>query len=388
MAEGIFIQNQKVCDIAFEDSQGKKLSRIRYDEEWLKNGFSLGPDAPLVPGWQYGWFGFLEDISPDRFGRRMAKEIDPDISRESQYIYCVTPEFRQGAIEFASDQGRHTDFSPLSLSAFAEMLSLWNMGQDIDEPFMRKLVKIAASSGGSRPKINIIDRNDAIWLAKYPATRDDVDVPLWEAVCLDLAGKCGIATPEFRLAETPARHSLLVKRFDRENGKTIPFMSAMTALQASDGESQSYLDLAGRMRELGMGSDLLELYRRMIFNVLVSNRDDHLRNHGFLRIDNSWRLSPAYDLESCPDKAGHCLALDDRGNFAVEPENLVQMAPYYDIPEEAARQMLAMMRDVVSDWEIVAARYGATQADKKIMKHAFGRKKDFPAKSMKKFSLF
>ena len=157
--------------------------------------------------------------------------------------------------------------------------------------------------GGARPKAAVRDRDGGLAIAKFPHREDDRDIVLWEGVTLGLAGHAGIRVPDWRIEHVAGRRVLIVRRFDRDGDRRLPFLSAMSMLGSRDNEPRSYLEIADGLRSHGAAAtrDLAELWRRVAFNVLVSNTDDHLRNHGFLYEDGlGWRLSPGYDLNPTP----------------------------------------------------------------------------------------
>ncbi len=179
------------------------------------------------------------------------------------------------------------------------------MQESDTEEDLRLLLAPGSSLGGARPKSSVRDKDGHLAIAKFPRKDDEIDIIAWEAVALSLASKAGITVPEWRLESIGRRRILLSRRFDRRKNIRIPFLSAMSVLGAKDNEMHSYLEMADAIRQMSASpkEDLEALWRRIVFNVLISNVDDHLRNHAFLYSGISgWRLSPAYDLN--PTQAG------------------------------------------------------------------------------------
>ena len=168
---------------------------------------------------------------------------------------------------------------------------------------MHLLLAPGSSLGGARPKASVRDRDGHLAIAKFPNKADEVKTVLWEAVALTLAAKAGVPVPAWRLEIVADKPVLVLRRFDRQQGTRVPFLSAMSMLDAKDNEARSYLEFVDILRQHGAApkEDMHGLWRRIVFNILISNTDDHLRNHGFLWTGPAgWRLSPAYDLNPVP----------------------------------------------------------------------------------------
>jgi serine/threonine-protein kinase HipA len=241
-----------------------------------------------------------------------------------------------------------------------------------DLPLLKRwlevLVAPGASLGGARPKANLAGEQQSLWIAKFPAADDDTDVALREKLLHDLARRCGIDVPASR-AELigTGYHTFLVQRFDRHAGQRRFFTSAMTLLGKTDKQEASYLELAEFIATHGcpghIDEDLRELFRRVAFNVVVANRDDHLRNHGFLRTASGWHLAPAFDMNPSTRRDSHVLALDD-----VDPTpdlaTVIRTAAFYRLSAERARDIVAAVIDVVQGWEAVARLLGMSAEDR------------------------
>ncbi len=241
---------------------------------------------------------------------------------------------------------------------------------------LRLLLAPGASLGGARPKASVVDRNDHLLIAKFPSPNDDWPVPRWEATAMALARAAGIRVPPSELHEVNGRPVFVMRRFDRDEAKQrLPFISAMTALGASDGDIRSYIELLDLLRQDGVApdQDAAELWRRMVFNVLISNTDDHLRNHGYLREPGGWRLAPAYDLNPMPvdvKPRHHALTLDETDD-ASSIDTVVSVAEYFGLKLPQAKQIVAEVAAAVLDWRGVAAANGLTVAQIDRMASAF-----------------
>jgi serine/threonine-protein kinase HipA len=232
---------------------------------------------------------------------------------------------------------------------------------------MRDIFASGASLGGSRPKGSFRDIGGNVLIVKLPKLSDSTDIPLWEKVSLDMAHDAGIRTAKSRLERLPeGRHALLIEMFDRIGKKRIPMASAMTLIGARDNDHvrYSYLDVLDILETGGSNPELdaRELWMRMMFNILTSNRDDHLRNHAFLREKDGWRLSPVYDLESDALKAEHCIAIDDV-SAVPSPSLGLQQAEFYGAAQAMVRETMDRMLDIICDWRKYARRLEASSDD-------------------------
>ncbi len=215
------------------------------------------------------------------------------------------------------------------------------------------------------------DQAGQLWLAKFPSNDDRVDVGLWEFLACQLSLDAGIAMPEARLMQFSDRgHTYTVQRFDRTPNSRRMFSSAMTQLDATGSEGHSYLDLVQVIETSGTSTqiarDLEQLFRRALFNILIGNRDDHLRNHGFMRAGDGWQLSPAFDVNPNPDKDHHVLAIDDR-DPSTDSRLLLATADYYRLSAKAADAIAGQVRAAVRDWQQRARALGASLGEIALM---------------------
>ena len=249
-------------------------------------------------------------------------------------------------------------------------------GRDELDEDLRLLIGPGSSLGGARPKAAVRDRDGGLAIAKFPHREDDRDVVLWEAVALALAGRAGIEVADWRVEKVGGRRTLLLRRFDRRGERRIPYLSAMSMLGAADNERRSYLEIADALRSHGATpkKDLAELWRRVVFSVLVSNCDDHLRNHGFLHAQGrGWRLSPAFDLNPTPtDERARVLATSiDEHDGTASLDLALATASYYGLGARAAREIGAAVGKAVGAWRDVAAELGASPREADRMESAF-----------------
>ena len=312
---------------------------FRYSADYIAmaGSYDLAPSLPrsTAPFFFTG-LGPFSDSAPDRWGRRLlARELKRTRLPEIEYLLGVNDLTRQGATRFFIGDDPVADGS--GVPALADLPDLLNTAdavqenRDVADLALRRLYRATGSLGGARPKASVWD-NNTLWMAKFPKPNgDDWDIIGWEAATLHIARMAGIDVPDHRTIsiidqEGRQRTILLTKRFDRvlpspnlQSAQRIPYISALTALSATDGEGGDWLDLAEFVRAIG--ADTQELWRRAVFGAAIGNCDDHLRNHGFLRVSTGWRLSPAFDLNPEPfdpqTEDTHQLTLFGDSNISV-----------------------------------------------------------------------
>ena len=237
------------------------------------------------------------------------------------------------------------------------------------------LVAPGASLGGARPKANFTEADGSLWIGKFPARDDDRDVGAWERVAHGLALKAGVDVPAAKAVRLNNEfHTFCVQRFDRANGTRRFYASAMTLLRKEQSEGTSYLELAQFLRGKGDGAhadaDLEQLFRRVAFNVAIGNRDDHLRNHGFILGATGWRLAPAFDVNPNIDKAEHVLNIDDADN-RPSLQTVLTTATFYGLTEERGKQIVEEVASAVDGWESLARQAGIARGDVELTVGAF-----------------
>ena len=245
--------------------------------------------------------------------------------------------------------------------------------------WLRMLIAPGGSLGGARPKASVVDPDARLWIAKFPSVRDEHDVGAWELVVHTLARSCGLQVPQgiARLFASP-HHTFLVERFDRTaGGRRLHFASAMTLTGRTDGDDAStgasYLEIARVLIDHGAqtGIDLRELWSRIVFNLLVSNTDDHLRNHGFILVPGrGWRLSGAYDMNPVSDARGLKLNISEADN-AMDLELVRSVAPYFRVSKADSNGIIQQFKAIVAQWPRIATRLRLSAREQERMAPAF-----------------
>lgn len=367
----------------------KETTSFQYDQSWLEspNGFGLAPELPFGPGQffaKHKMFGIFEDCAPDRWGRKLMLRYEQDLARiesrpqktlnEIDYILQVNDFSRQGALRFKETE--KGDFLTTSESGavppLVKLPELLHAAETINNntDTSKELLLLLApgsSLGGARPKASVIDDNNNLCIAKFPKKGDDTRVVAWEAVALDLAKRCGLNVPKFQLKNIMGKDVLIVERFDRKNGNRIPFASAMTMLNAIDNDmiTYNYTEIADFLIQYGAkpNEDLTELWKRIVFSVLISNTDDHLRNHGFLHTAKGWILSPVYDVNPSTDKTEMLHTAIAEDNNIATIENALKYAEYFRLNKTDAEKITNDMITVVKTWQQTAKKYGLNQTE-------------------------
>jgi serine/threonine-protein kinase HipA len=366
--------------------KGKESASFEYDAAWLasRSRFALEPALTLGKGPHHTAagrqiFGAIGDSAPDRWGRvliqreerRKAREEKrtPRTPLEVDYLLGVGDIARQGALRFAEHEGgpflaTGVPIPPLlqlpALLGAAMRLSEDDGGSDDD---LRLLLAPGSSLGGARPKASVVDHDGQLVIAKFPQHSDLIRVTVWEAVALRLAALAGIPTPDWRIEKIADRDVMLLRRFDRRGNLRIPFLSAMSLLNAADNEPHSYMEIADGLRQYGAKADedCAQLWRRIVFSILISNTDDHLRNHGFLYVAAAgWRLSPAYDLNPVPvDIKPRILttAIDETDGTA-SLDLAFEVAPHFGVKPDKAKIIAREVGAAVARWRETAAATG------------------------------
>lgn len=394
----------RVGTLRFSLARTDLPASFEYDREWLasKASFQLDPRLELFGGEQHPpsgstTFGVLQDAAPDRWGRVLMERREGMVARkegrrarrlgEMDYLLGVHDLTRSGALRFRSTvDGRFLDDSKvLAAPPVTELRALARISAKLEAPgaddspelerWLSLLLAPGTSLGGARPKASFTELDGRLWLGKFPSREDRYDVGAWEYVVHQLARQAKVEVPDAQVvALGGGAHTFCVERFDRSKEGRRMYASAKTLLEQLDGESASYLDLAEVVANHGAAShideDLAQLFRRAVFNVLVSNRDDHLRNHGFLRTRQGWRLAPAFDLNPNLDKREHALTFD---GASAEPsvDLVLETAEFYRLKARAAARVVAEVRSAVGEWRAVAKRIKLSRAEVQRMEVAF-----------------
>ncbi len=398
----------RVGVLAADLVRGKEVFSFEYDQLWLQSGFArmLDPDLQLFSGPQYlndgkPNFGMFLDSSPDRWGRVLMRRREAIIARkeerqpatlhESAFLLGVYDGTRMGGLRFKTNEDSNFVSHAAELAAppwvtlrDLEYASLCLENEDITAPeelkWLNMLMAPGSSLGGARPKASVTDPSGNLWIAKFPSTSDEYDIGAWEMVVWQIAVNAGINMAPAQLQHFSGRHhTFLTRRFDRTpNTGRIHFASAMTLLGQQDGvdyhDGLSYLDMVGFIIQNGrrVNDNLRQLWTRMIFNMLVKNTDDHLRNHGFLLSEEGWDLSPAYDINPNPRGNGLTLNVSEDDN-SLNPELALSAAIHFRLKPKESEAILNRIRIEITGWPAIASKYGLSRREQETIAPAFER---------------
>lgn len=387
-----------------QQAKGKKAFGFAYHKEWLDafKPLVLDPDLSNYPGPQYPTnnkenFGVFQDAMPDTWGRTLMKRREAQLAREGNrpirtlyeldFLLGVFDQSRMGALRFKTDRAgdfldsNHTIPTP-HWSHIRELQDAARIiEEDKDSEVVKKhialLIAPGSSLGGARPKANILDDTRHPWIAKFPSASDTIDKAAWEYLAYQLAIDAGIQMAPSRIEKVAGKyHTFFTKRFDRTGGKRIHFASAMTMTGNSEDtvreQPGSYLEIAEAIQNYGahIPADLAQLWRRMVFNIAVSNTDDHFRNHGFILTDQGWQLSPAYDINPSVDKEGLSLNIDMDDN-SLDYELAKSVGVYFRLKEPDMEGILAEVLQSVKNWRTIAEKIGINRSEQEEMARAF-----------------
>ena len=388
-------------------SRGNEIFSFEYDKGWLESDYALmiDPDLQLFEGAQYLQdekpnFGVFLDSSPDRWGRVLMMRKETAKARkenrrsktlkESDYLLGVYDNNRMGGLRFKTaqdgaflDDDKSMAAPPLAALRDLEFASLQLEKDDAsDNPdylkWLNMLMAPGSSLGGARPKANIQDIDGSLCIAKFPSQNDQLDMGAWEMLAYRLATQSGIEMTQSRIQKcSHHQHTFLTQRFDRKvDGTRIHFASAMTLLGYTDGtdyqDGVSYIELMEFLMQNGadIDNDLKKLWRRIAFNVCISNTDDHLRNHGFLLTDSGWILSPAYDINPTQNGTGLELNISEDDN-ALDLGLVREVAPYFRLKEKEVNSIINTIKKNVGQWQQIAMDLGIPRNEMELMQNAF-----------------
>ena len=370
-----------------------------YVRSWLEasDRFPLEPSLPLVPGEQFtrggGLPGIFADAAPDRWGRRLIERREAaNARRESRrprnlddwdFLVGVADATRMGALRLGVErEGPFLDDQAPAVPPLTRLRTLESAarrlddpeGAPLDDPDIALLIAPGSSLGGARPKATYLDPDGTLWIAKFPSRQDRWDVGGWEHLIAQLAREAGVMVTDSRALPLSAMGTTYAtRRFDRDGDRRRLFVSAMTMIGKTDGDEASYLEvaqvIANHVEPGAVAADLAQMFRRLVFNIMVGNRDDHLRNHGFLRAPGGWRLAPAFDVNPSPETAEHTLAIDDRSH---EPSLQLALATrsFYRLSAQEAAGIVEEVRAAVSGWEAKARGASLPIAEIELMRVA------------------
>jgi serine/threonine-protein kinase HipA len=379
---------------------GGALGRLVYGKSYLAREdavpfdpveLTLGPRV-YETTMMKGVFGALRDASPDSWGRRLI-ERHAGKSPLSELDYLLeSPDDRAGALSFGLGQQ-----PPAPKRKFNQTIALDKLQARVDavvndeelpvEPEViqaEELLLEGTSMGGARPKA-VVENDEGLWIAKFNRADDKWNYARIEHAMLVLARRCGLTTAESKVVSIGARDVLLIKRFDREKTEAgyqrARMVSALTLLKTDDSaqlrEKWSYVVLAEELRRVSAEpkKDAAELFRRMCFNALVSNTDDHPRNHAIIARRRDWKLSPAYDLVPTPqvslEHRDLAMICGDQGRLA-NATNLLSQAARFLLPDNEAKSIVDAMKErVKGTWYETARAAGVSEKDCERIEGAF-----------------
>lgn len=392
-------KTSRVGSLLVSKENDSEFLAFEYHSDWLENSFhfSLQPSLPIskttfYPKRYQKMFGALGDSVPNSWGRRLmqrneyanakSEQRTPKLLRESDYLLGVTDFYRMGALRFkfsdttdylqTSEEGIPT---PFNLRQFSEInQKLENRDETIEE--LRQIVRAGSSLGGARPKTSIIDNAGNLAIAKLPKKSDQYCIQTWEHIALLIAEKAGISVPKHDLFSAGTVKVLLSWRFDRLGNMRIPFISAMSMLNAKDGDVGSYPEIVDQIRRWGCHAQKCteELFRRIILNVLITNIDDHLRNHGFLWANHKgWALSPIYDINPVPrHNTSRILATNiSLTNPTCSVELAIEQCELFGLSLKKAKSIAVQVGSAVSQWKVVAESFAIERNEIDYMESAF-----------------
>lgn len=378
--------------------RGRETSLFTYAESYLADPrhYAIDPDLPLTAGPiatgpDRNLFGAMGDSAPDRWGRglleraeRRAARADGRAARElldSDFLVGVHDDLRQGALRYRSTSGAYLASTSRGVPRMVDLPRLLSLTEralrdpDLDAD-LRDLVDAGSSLGGARPKVAVRDHAGVLRIAKFPRTGDGGDeweMEAWEKLTLDLAADAGITVPRSELIHVAGRQVLLLDRFDRDGDRRVGYVSAMTLLGRTDGTAGVSLAELAEQMEIEAAAperDLRELYRRGLFGLLVSNTDNHARNHGFLRTAAGWRLSPVFDVNPNPNNP-HTFAMPIDPGGSDDLQDAIAAGDAFRLTHHEAVAELRNVLRAVDGWRRKASDLGIDSRDINRMSAAF-----------------
>jgi serine/threonine-protein kinase HipA len=382
-----------VGTLTYSKDGGREFTTFAYDTTWLAapDRFELSPDLPLVEGHQFrkapskddSVFHFaFADTEPDGWGcrviardhakrRKAAHTAGPPGASaaltEMDYLLGVDDISRIGALRLLDASGnfmRTGEDGCRGTPPLLELAHLLSATRAVEmnketEADLKYLRGRGTSLGGMRPKCTILDEDGHLAIGKFPSVKDDRSVTRGEVLALHLAAAAGITVADSRIVMSDDVAVAVVRRFDRPKGSgRIPYLSAGSMLQASRADDHAYTQIADviKTRCVNPASDLEELWRRLAFNLLITNVDDHVQNHGFLHVEHGqWRLAPAFDINPFPDKDPELKLWLTGDSGPVDSINdVMHAASYFWLSEADARRVLNEVCAAILNWKAIA----------------------------------
>jgi len=398
--------------LLYYDQRGARESAaFEYEADWLAapDGFALQPDLPLLDGPQFHrstghgsvFHAALADSEPDGWGRRV---IQRDFARQRQEARRAGTAVAKHALNSLDFLLRVDDFSRVGALRLMDEDGLYQRAQEEGRRTTPPLVELkqllaatravetntetaadleylrgrGTSLGGLRPKCSVLDDDGRLAIGKFPSITDERSVTAGEVLALRLARRAGIDAAQARIVDSAGTPVALIRRFDRmKNGERLMYVSAATMVGAEpeDPGEHAYTELVDALRQHGAEpvADIEELWRRIAFSILITNVDDHLRNHGFLHVERGlWRLAPAFDVNPFPARVRELKTWvsEDTGPEATI-DALMSILPYFRIALPRARELLAQVEHAVADWRNEARGLGMSETDVNDFADAF-----------------
>lgn len=383
----------------FTRQRGQVSTTFLYDPSYLTNdGMSIDPALPLVSGAQHqaGLVRAFADSAPDRWGRNLVEKAERARARAERraprrlddldFLLGVSDDARQGSLRYRIAGKQAFVGEPSQVPQLVSLPELLHASDELaseEDPSaaVKQLLDTGTTGlGGARPKASVRLEDGALAIAKFPHSGDRWDVMAWEATALDLLESTGIRTPARRLARVGERSVLILRRFDRsEEGHRIGYISAMTALGASDGDHRDYVEIAEAIRDLSLSprADHRELFDRAVASVVLGNTDDHLRNHGFLADRGYWTLSPAFDVNPNPDPwRARSTSIMGADVLPDEAEALLPLADELGLSVGHAGERIRRIEGVMADWRAMARRHGIREREITMMAESIDARLD------------
>lgn len=369
--------------LVFETDRRRSHSTFIYDQSWIDHpqSFDLSPQMPRATAPYHASTGGRDsrrqdvlagpftDTSPDSWGRKLLRRVLGEGATEFDFLVTAEDSARQGALRFLDHHGELLSSGHPPVPRLTAIEDLRRISAQFErdpagaEAEARELVGAAGSLGGARPKANVSDGVD-LWIAKFTSINDTWPVEQLEIATLDLARQVGLWTPDARLELGRSNHPVaLIKRFDRRSGGRLAYMSVRTALGKLGTSPGHYTDIADALRIIGVdpARDMRELWLRLIFSILVTNTDDHLKNHGLIYVrNNKWRLSPLFDVNPQPRRHPQMeTGISPIHGFQPSIPAAIDAAPFFDIKDQEARALASKMAQyIASNWKSVLRNRG------------------------------
>lgn len=375
----------EVGTLHYEEIGPRQHTAFKYSDSWLAsdNAFALAPSLGLTSSVYYNsgddqtvFPGPISDCAPDAWGRAVISTASLTRVNELDFLLAVNDFARLGALRFIDESGEvKSTFessvpTTLDLGNLQETSVAFEQGSDERAVIARRLRGSGDSLGGARPKCTIDDAGH-LSIAKFSSATDTRPVELMEVTALELARLVGIRTPQARVVHLNYPFPLaIIRRFDRDGNRRIPYVSARTFLGGDDVNAVAYYtDIVDAMRSsCGSGeetkTELSELFQRIVFYILISNTDDHLKNHGFLYTgENKWMLAPIFDINPQPERQSQLkTGISELSGSQASIEAAIEASLFFDLDEDIAREMVYRTASTISShWKDIALQNGLSE---------------------------